>query len=183
MNEATIIEQCRLQSPKGQKALFDLFADRLLVLSVRYVKNQSDAEEVMLNGFLKFFQSIDSFVFSGEGSIFPWLRRIVVNECLMFLRRARKLVIADETPLLAESNDNPLDNISARELFRLVQTLPDGYRTIFNLYAIEGYTHREIAAWLGISEGTSKSQLSKARALLQKNIQPKKLRYATATKY
>lgn len=178
MDEATLIEQCKRHIPRAQKALFDLYSDRLLVLCIRYVKSHHDAEEVMLNGFLKFYQSIDSFIFSGDGSILPWLRRIVVNECLMFLRKTKKLVIREEAAGSVETGESPLDKVSAKELFRLVQTLPDGYRTIFNLYAIEGYNHREIAEWLGISEGTSKSQLSKARGLLQKNLTPKKYVYA-----
>lgn len=143
----------------------------MLMLCLRYVKNLQDAEEVMLNGFFKFFKTIDLFVFNEQSGIGGWLKKIMVNECLMFLRKQGALKIADEG-YAAEvaSDDDQLSRMNANEIFRLITVLPVGYRTVFNLFAVEGFSHKEIAAMLSISEGTSKSQLNKARIVLQKAI-------------
>lgn len=171
MDEALIIEGCRQGQAKAQKMLFDNFADGMLVVCTRYVKNSADAEELMLSGFLKFFAQIDKFIFSGAGSTAPWLKKIMVNECLMFLRKKGQLILIDERMAGEISLDaQAIDKISTSELFRYITELPAGYRTVFNLYVIEEMSHKEISAALGISEGTSKSQLSKARVQLQNII-------------
>jgi len=171
MDEARIITGCKNKDPKAQKALFDAYAYGMLVVCLRYVKHQPDAEELMLNGFYKFFTHIDQFIYTGKESIAPWIKKIVVNECLMFLRRKGGLQITDED-LAAElaAGDDIIARLSASEIFELVTKLPVGYRTVFNLYVIEGMSHKEIAAALNISEGTSKSQLNKARVMLQKEM-------------
>ena len=171
MDLAQLVKEAKQGSASAQKCLFDLLADKMMLVCRRYVKNVEDAEEVLLDGFYKFFKSMTFFQYQGEAPLIGWLKKIMVNECLMFLRRKNVFTIvtestAEEIPLEAEA----LDQLSAREIFDLIVQLPVGYRTVFNLYEIEGMDHKEIAAMLGIAEGTSKSQLSKAKNLLQKNI-------------
>ena len=150
----------------------------MLMVCMRYVKNLSDAEEVMLNGFYNFYKAIDRFIYSHDSSIGAWLKKIMVNECLMFLRKHDGLKIVDEA-YAAETGveDEQIARISANELFRLIMMLPPGYRTVFNLFVIEGYSHKEIAVLLGITEGTSKSQLNKARSMLQKTVKQNETYY------
>lgn len=138
------------------------------MLCMRYVKNLPDAEELMLNGFYAFFRNIDRFVYSTDSSITAWIRQIMVNECLMFLRKKGALKIVEERYAEEKATDETYTSkMSTDELFRMILSMPAGYSTVFNLYVVEGYTHKEIAAMLKISEGTSKSQLSKARSMLQ----------------
>lgn len=147
----------------------------MLMLCMRYVKNLPDAEELMLNGFFAFYKSIDRFVYNTDNSITAWLKKIIVNECLMFLRKNGELKIVEEKYAVeAGADENLTAKISADELFREVLALPAGYRAVFNLYVVEGYSHKEIADMLGITEGTSKSQLSKARTMLQKVVLSKR---------
>ena len=171
MTEQRAIEGCKKQDRISQKYLFDTYSDGMLMVCMRYVKNLPDAEELMLNGFYNFYRSIERFIYNGQGSIGAWLKKIMVNECLMFLRKKGALRIVDEgyaTDVTAE--DEIAEHTNAGEIFKIIMTLPDGYRTVFNLFVIEGYSHKEIAGLLGISEGTSKSQLNKARAILQKLV-------------
>ena len=125
----------------------------------------------MLDGFYKCFKNLPSFNYQGDAAMIGWLKKIIVNECLMLLRKKNVFSIvteaaAEDIPLQEEA----LDNLSAKEIFDMIVQLPVGYRTVFNLYEIEGMDHKEIAGLLGIAEGTSKSQLSKAKLLLQKNL-------------
>lgn len=171
MNLQQWVKEAKLGSRAAQKCLYDAFSASMLLVCRRYVRDEQDAEELMLNGFYKFFQSLPGFQYQHEGTLFHWLKKITVNECLMFLRRKKAFILssdlsADEQPW----DEGLLDGLSAADISRVIQELPIGYRTVFNLHAIEGWEHREIAALLGISEGTSKSQLSKARKLLQKNL-------------
>ncbi len=179
MQLGKLIYEAKNGSTAAQKCLFDEMADRMLVICYRYIKNQEDAEELMLNGFYKFFRNIQSFSYEEDAALFGYVKRIMVNECLMFLRKKKAFTIVAETlagdiPLGEEA----LDNMSANEILELVLQLPIGYRTVFNLNVIEGYNHNEIAAMMGISPGTSKSQLSKARGLLQKMMTQKGIEYA-----
>lgn len=174
MTEQKAIEGCKKQDRISQKYLFDNYSDGMLMVCMRYVKNLPDAEEIMLNGFFNFFKAIDRFVYNGQGSIGGWIKKIMVNECLMFLRKKGGLQIKDEG-YAAEigAEDDMTARMSANEIFQVIMTLPAGYRTVFNLFAVEGYSHKEIGALLGITEGTSKSQLNKARAMLQKVMKEK----------
>jgi RNA polymerase sigma-70 factor (ECF subfamily) len=122
----------------------------------------------MLDGFLKFFKKMPDFQYQGDASFYVWLKKIMINECLMFLRKKTVFTMVSETA--AEElpfQEEALDNLSAAEIFNLIIQLPVGYRTVFNLFEIEGMSHREISELLGIAEGTSKSQLSKAKSLLK----------------
>lgn len=146
----------------------------MMTVCKRYLSNGQDAEEAMLSGFLKFFQKIAQFTYQGPGSISAYVRRIMVNECLMLLRSSHATHFPGAAGDLKEQyvsrEEDALDQLSAAEILRLITALPTGYRVVFNLYVIEGMPHHEIADLLNIKEGTSKSQLSKARALLQKMI-------------
>ena len=171
MTEQKAIDGCKKQDRICQKYLFDAYSEAMLMVCMRYVKHLPDAEELMLNGFFSFYKSIDRFVYSGQGAIGAWLKKIIVNECLMFLRKAGALKIVDESyagEMLVD--EVPEDRMNAAEIFKLIMTLPDGYRTVFNLFVIEGYSHKEISGLLDITEGTSKSQLNKAKTALQKLI-------------
>ncbi len=179
MNQQQLIKECKEGSAAAQKWLFDHFADKMIMVCCRYVKQEADAEEVMLDGFFKFFKNISSFQYQGEAALFNWIKKIMINECLMFLRRKNAFVITAETtaeqlPVQADI----LDKLNADEIFKLIVRLPIGYRTVFNLYAVEGMGHKEIGHLLDITEGTSKSQLSKARIYLQKMMILKNNDYA-----
>ena len=179
MDIAQLVKEAKQGSASAQKCLFDLLADRMMLLCRRYVKNAEDAEEVLLDGFYKFYKNMPAFQYQGDAALVAWLKKIMVNECLMLLRKKNVFTIvtesaAEEVPLQAEA----LDHLSAKEIFELVVQLPVGYRTVFNLFEIEGMDHKEIATLLGIAEGTSKSQLSKAKNLLQKNLLNNGTQYA-----
>lgn len=169
-NELALIESCKKGDSKAQKMVYDRFSGKMLGLCRRYINDVSEAEGVMVTGFLKVFDKIDQF--AGNGSFEGWIRRIMVNESLLYLRRHKNMYLEVDIEY-AESTPNyamAAANLEAAELLNMVNELPVGYRTVFNLYAIEGYSHREIANRLEISENTSKSQLSRARALLQKQV-------------
>lgn len=168
--EAQLIVALKRGESRAQKIVYERFAGKMLAVCTRYCANKDDAEEVMLDGFMRAFEKIEQF--REEGSFEGWIRRIMVTESLMFLRKAkqwRQEVPIDEVTV--EPDYEWADTaVNESDLMRLVNQLPDGYRTIFNLYAIEGYAHAEIAEMLGISEGTSKSQLSRARMILQTSL-------------
>ena len=178
MNTSELVKEAKQGSTAAQKCLFDQFAEKMLLVCQRYVKSPEDAEELLLDGFYKFFTKISSFNYQGDAALYAWLKRIMINECLMFLRAKNVFTIvteatAEEIPLQEEA----LDNLSAEEIFKLIVQLPVGYRTVFNLYAIEGMNHGEIAEMLSISEGTSRSQFSKAKVLLQKLLLQNDIKY------
>jgi RNA polymerase sigma factor (sigma-70 family) len=171
METAELIKETKQGSSAAQRYLFDQLSAKMLMICRRYVKNEEDAEELMLDGFYKFFKKISSFNYQGDAALYGWLKRIMINECLMFLRKKNVFTIVTEAEVedlaLPEA---ALNNLSANEIFNLIVQLPVGYRTVFNLYVIEGMPHKEVAELLSISEGTSKSQLSKAKVLLQKML-------------
>jgi RNA polymerase sigma factor (sigma-70 family) len=168
-----LIEQCQRGNAFAQRRLYDQYVYRFLRVCLRYVRPEPEAEEVLMTAFLKIFRHIGTFSYRDDNGFEAWMRRIVVNECLLHLRDRRTLPVFSIEADPAESNvpepaPLPDEALNAEELYALICELPPGYRTVFNLYAIEGYTHREIGEQLHISENTSKSQLSKARALLQR---------------
>jgi RNA polymerase sigma factor (sigma-70 family) len=164
-----LIENLQKGDAKAQKVLYDLYSAKMLGVCLRYLKNEMDAEEVMITGLVKVFQNAHQY--EGKGNFEGWLRRVVVNEALMFLRKKEPLHLAIEREHMQFADQEQADTaLNEAELLALLHELPAGYRAVFNLYAIEGYSHKEIADMLQISEGTSKSQLSKARGLLQKWI-------------
>lgn len=170
MTEAELIAGCQKADGKAQKLLYERFAAQMYGVCLRYLKNQMDAEEALLNGFMKIYKNVDRF--EGKGSFEGWVRRIMVNEALAFLRKKEPLHIAIEDSYIQVATTSGADHdLAEGELLELLKTLPAGYRAVFNLYAIEGYSHKEIADMLGITEGTSKSQLSKARHMLQRRLE------------
>jgi RNA polymerase sigma-70 factor (ECF subfamily) len=155
----------------AQKKLYDRYVDAMMIVCYRYVPDREDAKEVMLDGFYNVFKNIGSFAYHGEGSLRAWMKKIMVNQCLMHLRK-RKMAFADVETIPGETaaDDNIINAMSAKEIITLMHTLPDGYRTVFNLYVFEDRNHKEIGQLLGISESTSKTQLHKAKKMLQKKI-------------
>ena len=170
MTENDIIEGCKCADRKAQKALFDTYSPKMFGVCLRYVKNRQDAEDVMIEGLFKAITKIGSF--SGNGSFEGWIRRIVVNESLMHLRKRNVLKHSVEIqPNLDHSEALTIeDQLIAEDLLKLLEGLPTGYRTVFNLYVLEGYKHREIAELLGISINTSKSQLILARKRMEQAV-------------
>lgn len=168
--EERLIRKCCQQDGKAQKALYDRYAPKMLGVCIRYVKDHDQAEDVMIGGFIKVFDKIDQF--KHEGSFEGWVRRIMVNESLTFIRKNKGMYLeVDIEAANHEPDYSSLNNqLEAEDLLKMINSLPTGYQTVFNLYAIEGYSHKEIAEKLDISENTSKSQLSRARALLQKQL-------------
>ena len=168
--EAKLIAALKRGESRAHKVVYERFAGKMLAVCTRYCANRSDAEEMMLDGFMRVFEKIEQF--REDGSFEGWVRRVMVTESLMFLRKSKQW--RQEVPLedvTVEPDYEWADtSLNENDLLRIVNQLPDGYRTVFNLYAIEGYAHAEIAEMLGISEGTSKSQLSRARLLLQANL-------------
>ena len=165
-----IIDGCRKQDRKAQRALYESHAPTMLSVCMRYIREANIAEEQMLQGFMTVFDKIDSY--KGEGSFEGWIRRIMVNTCLMWIRKNKVMYKeVDIDDVHYELNFEVLqNNLETQELMNLINELPQGYRTIFNMYAIEGFTHAEIAEKLKISTNTSKSQLSRARTFLQNKL-------------
>jgi len=165
-----LIRKCARNDRKAQHQLFENYSDKLYIVAFRYLRNRYAAEEVIANSFLKIFRSLENFRFEGESKFQAWIRRIVVNESLMEIRKAKQMpVFADDFPEVVSSAETS-DNIYFDELVLLIDHLPEGYRLVFRLFVIEGYNHAEIAKLLNISEGTSKSQLHKARQQLQQML-------------
>jgi RNA polymerase sigma-70 factor (ECF subfamily) len=180
MNLSEQLDDARLGSTAAQKYLFDLLADPMMAVCCRYVKSRADAEELLLDGFYKFFSHLAEFRYQGEAALYAWIKTIMVRECLMFLRRRHAffvLVRADGDTEDVSCDADALSTLSAAEIFDLIVQLPVGYRTVFNLHVMEGMEHKEIAQALGIAEGTYRSQLSKAKQLLQKMLLQKGVQY------
>jgi RNA polymerase sigma factor (sigma-70 family) len=176
MDETGIIADCKKGSSKAQKLLFENYSKGMLLLCRRYVKDNQDAEEILLTGFFKFFSTIERFEYTGGNSIGGWLKRIMVNECFMFLRKNKNIIfVEDEFAENVTLDAGIFEKMNANAILQLINTLPDGYRIVFNLYVVEGYNHKEIAEMLQISEGGSKSQLSRARSFLQKLIEKEQI--------
>jgi RNA polymerase sigma factor (sigma-70 family) len=167
-----LLKECKKKSITAQKYLFDRYANQFFLLCRRYMKTNEQAEEVLMTGFLKIFHSLDKFTYSSDAAAIAWMQKLMVNECLQELRKKNSfLLVAEELAEDISSNDDVLASMAAAEIFKLIVQLPTGYRTVFNLAVIEQMSHKEIAAVLRISEGTSKSQLSKARRMLQQMLE------------
>lgn len=163
-----LINGCRKQDARAQKQLYERLSPRMYAVCLRYVKDAADAQDVLLKAFTKTFEHIKKY--QHEGSFEGWVHRIVVNESLMFLRKYKNMHVAVDMDEAVNVSTPPSHALEADDLLYFVQQLPLGYRTVFNLYSIEGYSHAEIANQLNISEGTSKSQLSRAKELLRRMI-------------
>ena len=168
MDYNRLVKDCLRSVPAAQKQLYDCFAEQMLGVCYRYTKSITDAEDILQDGFVKVFNHLHSY--KNEGELGAWIRRIMVTTALNYLKKNKRYradLSFDSNDVLHPVADNDAEiKISAKELAELIRQLPTGYQTIFNLHAVEGYTHVEIGKMLGISEGTSRSQYSRARGLL-----------------
>jgi RNA polymerase sigma factor (sigma-70 family) len=174
MDDNTLVKECLNENSKAQKALFDKFAPKMLSVCLRYMKNTEQAEDALQDGFIKVFRYLKYY--ENTGALEGWIRRIIVNTCLDELKKNKKLLLnvsVEEVEYKLESNDFVQEQMMADDLLKLIQSMPEGYRVIFNMFAIEGYAHQEIATKLGISESTSKSQYLRARGYLRERIEKK----------
>ena len=170
MTEKDIIKGCLQGKASCQEALFHKYSGRMFLLCKRYARHEMEAEDMLQDGFIKVFEKLHQF--RGEGALEYWIRRIMINTAL---KHYRKSSFQKEQIGLEEYHDSPkspdaYQRLGKQELLDLISQLPDGYRLVFNLYAIEGYSHKEVAQTLNIAESTSRSQLVKARRLLQEKI-------------
>jgi len=168
-NEAQLIKKASRNNREAQHTLYEWHAPKMLSVCRYYINDVHHAEEVMLNGFFKVFTKLKSF--NSNGSFEGWIRRIMVNEAISFLRSKKQLEFSSDEIIyqdIAKNNIN--EEIDVAQIQQLIDHLPEGYRMVFVMYAIEGYKHSEIATMLSINEGTSKSQLFKARQLLQQQL-------------
>jgi RNA polymerase sigma factor (sigma-70 family) len=168
-NENTLLEKAIKNNRQAQHVLFEMHAPKMLSVCRYYIKDIQNAEEVMLNGFFKVFSNLKAF--RAEGSFEGWIRRIMVRECISFLRQQKHVEFPmEEVDFKNDYTNNIQSDIDVAQIQQLIDALPEGYKMVFVMYAIEGYKHHEIADMLNITEGTSKSQLFKARNLLQQKI-------------
>ena len=171
INEHDLIEACLRGRSDAQKVLYDRHKGKMMALCYRYAKNKDEAEDILQDGFIRVFNKLNTF--KGNGSLEGWIRTVIVNIAIRHYQKNSRIHL--QTPLEHAENkygeEVILRDIRYTELLDLVQSMPDGYRLVFNMYAIEGYSHKEISKKLGISEGTSKSQLARARGYLKKRLE------------
>lgn len=168
-----IVERIRKKDQRAMGQLYQTYVEELSSVCYRYVSDKNDAKDVLQNSFMKIFTSISTFEYRNEDSFRAWLKRIVVNEALLFLRSKKKLLFVEHNlseDLQIAEEEPKVEQVSPNDIHRLISELPDGYRTVLNLYVFEGFSHRQIAEMLGIKEGTSASQLYYAKQLLAKKI-------------
>ena len=170
MDEQKLISLCIHGSENAQNLLYDSFADQMFRICLRYMGNYMDAEDVLMKGFYKVFKNLGSFEYRGNKSLSKWIKTIMINESLMFLRDSRKFAFESIDSTHTQIPDEKESDVDAEQIFQLILKLPDGYRTVLNLFIMDGLSHEEIAGQLGISINTSKSQLSRARALLKEQL-------------
>lgn len=166
-----LVNLCKQGDRAAQKALYDSLAPKMFSVCLRYMGDRVSAEDILQEGFITLFTKIDGY--SGEGSFEGWARKIFVNTALMSLRKKDVLGESEELETawdVSSGSATPVQNLGYKELMRLIAQLPTGFRTVFNMYVLEGYSHKEIAQALGISENTSRSQLQRARMMLQERI-------------
>ncbi|HRN40757.1 MAG: RNA polymerase sigma factor [Flavobacteriales bacterium] len=177
LSDEQLVKKCLEKDPLAQKQLFESFSRKMMGVCLRYTKDAEEAQDVLQIGFVKVFEKLH--LFNNEGSLEGWIRKVLVNCALDQIRKNKKF--DDNVDLskvdfqMASENENVLEHLSANDLLKIIQAMPTGFRTVFNLYAIEGYSHQEIADQLNISINTSKSQYSRARVYLQKIILEEKI--------
>ena len=176
MTDEELVKKCVFNDPAAQKLLFERFSRKMMGVCLRYSDRSEEAEDMLQNGFIKVFNKISTF--KGSGSLEGWIRKVIVNEALTYLRKNKSTKLnlnIDSDKYVVPSNSHVGETLNEKDLLKLIQQLPIGFRTVFNMYAIEGYSHKEIAEALGISEGTSKSQYSRARLHLQNMLKMEKI--------
>lgn len=168
-NESVLIKKAIKNNREAQHVLFEMHAPKMLSVCRYYIKDIQQAEEAMLNGFFKVFKNLKTY--KSEGSFEGWIRRIMIRESISYLRQKKRIDFLSEEDVSTYNYSNSMEtDLEVNEIQKLIDDLPEGYRMVFIMYAIEGYKHFEIAELLNISEGTSKSQLFKARKMLQEQI-------------
>ncbi len=185
MDELSLVNACLRQDRRAQELLYKRFYGRMMGLCLRYARDRDEASAMLNQGFFKVFEGLESFD-SRKGKLEGWIYRIVMHAAIDYYRSVIRMTRSEEldgaVPERADEVETPLDRLSAEEILALVQKLSPAYRTVFNLFVVEGMTHPEIGKLLGISEGTSKSNLAKARRNLQgmmiKNEVSQSMRYA-----
>ena len=168
MSDDELVQGCLTKNVKAQRLLFQRFAPKMMGVCLRYANSSIEAEDMLQDGLIKVFEKLE--MYSGKGSLEGWVRRIVVNTALDTIRKNKKMKFntsIDEVEFSLKKDQYIIEDLTAKELMKILQTIPVGYRTVFNMYAIEGFSHKEIAEELGISVSTSKSQLSRARSVLK----------------
>ena len=170
LNEAQLLERLRSKDPAASRQFYDRYAGYLTAVCLRYVPDKADTKDILQEAFIRMFERIDNFEFRGEGSLKAWAVRIVVNGALKNLQRKKRLHFVEDLPDLPEEEEPDVEKMPPGVIQRMIEALPDGYRTVFNLYVFEHKSHREIADLLGIKEDSSASQFSRARALLARQI-------------
>ncbi len=176
MVQDELIKRCIAGETNAQEKLYKLISRRMMGVCMRYASSRDEAEDILQDGFIKLFDKMTDF--RGEGSFEGWARRIFVNTALDYCRKQKQARMAEdveEVQHLIPSSDNIQSDMNAEELMKVLQQLPTGYRTVFNLYAIEGYSHKEIAEQLNITESTSKSQFMRAKNFLKEILQTQNL--------
>lgn len=176
MLEDELIKQCIAGNPLSQKQLYEKYSRKMMGVCMRYAENYEEAQDVLQDGFIKLFEKLDSY--SGSGSFEGWMRRLFVNTALDAYRKnkqERQTLDIDDVGYFLSEKELVTDKIAAEDLLKILQKIPTGYRAVFNMYAIEGYSHKEIGEMLGISESTSKSQYSRAREFLRNIIETQNL--------
>jgi RNA polymerase sigma-70 factor (ECF subfamily) len=168
-NDSQLIKQSLLKNRKAQKRLFEKYSSKMLGLCAYYIKDLHQSEEVMMTGFFKVFTKLDQY--SNKGSFEGWIRKIMVYECISFLRKKKELIFTDKIEIFEKNIQNEIElNIDIEELNHYINQLPENCKIVFNLYVIEGYKHAEIAEILNVTIGTSKTQLFRARKALKEMI-------------
>ena len=167
-NESSLIKRASAGNRDAQKQIYEKHAPKMLSVCRQYIKDLHHAEDTMLKGFMKVFTHLDTF--KDEGSFKGWIRKIMVRESISFLRQFKELQFQEDDEFGHEVANNINSEMDVADIQSLIDSLPEGYKAVFVMYAVEGYKHSEIAKMLGITEGTSKSQLFKARKMLQQKI-------------
>jgi RNA polymerase sigma-70 factor (ECF subfamily) len=178
--ERDIIRRAAENNRHAQQKIYNKYAPKMLGVCRQYIKDLHQAEDIMITAFMKVFTNLRNF--EHKGSFEGWIRRIMVNECISCLRVQKKTGFLEDEFYVEDTFNNIESHFSVEDIQSLIDNLPEGYKMVFNLYAIEGYKHQEIAEMLGISEGTSKSQLSHARKMLQEQVNKFK-NYENGTEY
>lgn len=171
VSEDQLLTGCKKGNVLCQKRLYDLYHPQMLGICIRYAQNRDEAQDILQEGFIKVFTRIGTF--KGQGSLAGWIRKVIVNTALEHYRKNKKLrheAEMENEPLMMVTKTNALDELQAADILAFIHRLPAGYRMVFNLFAIEGYSHEEIARQLDISVNTSYSQYHRAKALLQKAL-------------
>jgi RNA polymerase sigma-70 factor (ECF subfamily) len=174
ITEESILEGCRSGKRWAQRQLYDKYSSEMYSVCLRYSRDRDEAEDLLQDGFIRVFEHISDF--RKEGSLVGWIKRIMINNAVNHYKKINRIPIHEdiaeinETEIIGTDQDNETNPVAPELLMDLINSLPQGYRMVFNLYVFEGYSHKEISEWLSITESTSKTQLLKARKWLRKKI-------------